>query len=302
MDKLNEMTVFVAVAEAGSFVGATRKLCMSPPAVTRCIASLEGRLGVKLLERTTRYVRVTDAGQRYLEDARRILAEVDAADDAVVGINATPKGQLSITAPVLFGKMYVMPLIVEYLQRYPQMDVNGVFLDRVVNLMEEGIDVGVRIGELPDSSFKAIRVGRVRRVLCASRQYLAQHGTPDSPTQLPAHTLIAASGISTASEWQFREGNSATAVRINPRLVVTTNDAAIEAAVSGFGIVRLISYQIAPLVAAGTLQIVLSDYEPAALPVHIVHRESRHKSARVRSFIDLITERLRSHALLVEKG
>jgi len=295
------MTVFVAVAEAGSFVGATRKLGMSPPAVTRCIASLEGRLGVKLLERTTRYVRVTDAGQRYLEDARRILVEVDAADDAVVGINATPKGSLSITAPVLFGKMYVMPVIVEYLRRFPQMDVNSFFLDRVVNLIEEGIDVGVRIGELPDSSTRAIQVGRVRRVVCASPQYLEAHGKPASPDELSAHTLIAASSISTTGEWQFRTGNCVTAVRINPRLIVTTNDAAIEAAVSGFGIVRLISYQIAPLVAAGSLEIVLSDYEPATLPVNIVHRENRHKSARVRSFIDLIVERLRAHELLVEK-
>lgn len=301
MDRLNEMAVFVAVAEAASFVGAARELGMSPPAVTRCIASLEGRLGVKLLERTTRYVRVSDAGQRYLEDARRILVEVDAAEDAVVGINATPKGLLSITAPVLFGKMYVMPVIVEYLQRYPQMDVTSLFLDRFVNLMEEGIDVGVRIGELPDSSSRAIAVSRVRRVVCASPNYLAQYGRPASPDDLAAHTLIAASPISTTGEWHFRMGNSTAAVRIHPRLIVSTNDAAIEPAVSGFGIVRLISYQIAPLVASGKLEIVLSDYEPAALPVNIVHRESRHKSARVRSFIDLIVERLRAHDMLVEK-
>ena len=246
MDKLHLMTVFVAVAEEESFAGGSRRLAMSPPAVTRCIAALESRLGVKLLDRTTRYVRVTEAGQRYLDDARRIIAEVDEADDAVVGINATPKGHLTVTAPVLFGRMYVTPLMVDYLNLYPEMDVSALYLDRVVNMMEEGVDVGIRIGELPDSTMKALKVGYVRRVLCAAPEYLRQHNTPQNPQQLLQHTIISASSISPSVEWKFKQNNELTTIRIRPRLVVTTNDAAIEAASTGFGITRLMSYQIAP--------------------------------------------------------
>ncbi len=298
MDRLHLMTVFVAVAEEESFAGGARRLAMSPPAVTRCISALESRLGVKLLDRTTRYVRVTEAGQRYLDDARRIIAEVDEADDAVVGINGTPKGQLTVTAPVLFGKMFVTPVIVEYLHRHPEMAVSALFLDRVVNLMEEGVDVGIRIGELPDSSMKALRVGQVRRVLCASPDYLKEYGLPRTPADLSQHRIIAASGVTPAVEWKFVQNHQPLSVRIYPRLTVTTNDAAIEAACAGFGITRLMSYQVAPHLAAGKLQIVLSEFEPAPLPIHVVHREGRHKSARVRTFVDLITERLRSHDTL----
>ena len=163
MDRLYLMTVYVAVAEEQGFAAGARRLGMSPPAVTRAVAALEERLGVKLLDRTTRHVRVTEAGQRYLDDARRIIAEVDEADDAVAGINAAPRGHLTVTAPVLFGRLYVMPGIVDYLQRYPAMNISTVFVDRVTNLLEEGIDVGIRIGELPDSSMRAIPVGQVRR-------------------------------------------------------------------------------------------------------------------------------------------
>lgn len=295
MDRLHLMTVFVAVAEEESFAGGARRLAMSPPAVTRCVAALEAKLGVKLLDRTTRYVRVTEAGNRYLEDSRRIIAEVDEADEAAVGINATPKGHLTITTPVVFGTMFVTPIVVDYLRQYPDMDVNALLLDRVVNLMEEGIDVGVRIGELPDSSMKALRVGQVRRVVCASPSYLEEHGMPDTPADLARHTVVAATGISPAVEWKFMRGKTSFSVRIHPRLTITNNHAAIEAACGGFGITRLMSYQIAPLLAAGRLKIILSDYELPPLPIHILHREDRHKSARVRSFVDLITARLRDN-------
>ncbi len=300
MDKLQWMTVFVAVAEEESFAGAARRLAMSPPAVTRCIAGLEARLKVKLLDRTTRYVRVTETGQRYLEDARRIIAEVEDAEDAVIGINATPKGHLSITAPVLFGQMYVMPLIVEYLNLYPEMDVSALLLDRNVNLIEEGIDVGIRIGELPDSSMNALRVGSIRRVVCAAPEYLQQHGIPQTPQDLTGHTLISASSISSSTEWKFQENNVITALRIKPRLVVTTNDAAIAAASMGFGITRLMSYQISSQLAAGKLQIILADNELPAIPIHVIHREGRHKSARVRTFIDLVVQRLRLNPAFVQ--
>lgn len=294
MDRLHLMNVFVAVAEEEGFAAGARRLRMSPPAVTRAVAALEERLGIKLLNRTTRYVRATDAGQRYLEDARRVLAEADAADEAAAGVNADPRGRLAVTAPALFGRMFVMPGILEYLERYPGTNVSAVFLDRVVNLLEEGLDVGVRIAELPDSSMRARLVGSVRVIVCASREYLRRHRAPKIPQDLLKHSIIASSAGSNAVDWRF--GNRT--LRIQPRLTVTTNDAAIEAALGGFGITRLLSYQVAPQLAAGELKIVLSDYEPAPRPVHIVHREGRHASAKVGAFVDLMTERLRADQAL----
>ncbi len=189
MDRLNSMAIFVAVAEQEGFSGAARLLNMSPPAVTRAVAALEEHLGVKLFNRTTRFVRLTEAGQRYLEDARRIVAAADEADEAAAGINAEPKGHLVVTAPVLFGRLYVMPVISDYLQRYKDTEVTALFLDRIVNLLEEGVDVGIRIGELPDSSYRALRVGQVRRVLCAAPSYLAEHGIPSMPEDIVKHQL-----------------------------------------------------------------------------------------------------------------
>lgn len=294
MDRLHLMTVFVAVAEAESFAGGARRLGMSPPAVTRAVSALEERLGVRLLTRTTRIVRPTEAGLRYLEDARRIIAEIDEADEAAAGVNAEPRGRLAVTAPVLFGRMFVMPAIVEYLQRYPAVDVSALFLDRVVNLIEEGLDVGIRIGHLPDSSMKAIKVGQVRSIVCASPSYLDVHGEPQMPGDLRRHTLIAASGLSPTAEWKFFEKGKPLSVRVQTRLTVTTNDAAIESAVAGFGLTRLLSYQVAPYLASGQLKVVLGDYEPPPLPIHVIHREGRQSAAKVRAFVDTIVQRLRS--------
>jgi DNA-binding transcriptional LysR family regulator len=288
------MTVFVAVGEEESFAGGARRLSMSPPAVTRAVAALEGRLGVKLLNRTTRFVRVTEAGQRYLDDARRIIAEVDEADEATAGVNAEPRGHLSVTAPALFGKMFVMPGIVEYLQRYPAMEVSAAFLDRVVNLLEEGFDAGIRIGELPDSSMKAISVGHVKRVVVAAPAYLAAQGVPQAPSDLSHHSLVAASAVTPGIEWKFAHAGQAMAIRVKPRLIVTSNDGAIEAARLGFGLTRLMSYQAASLLATGELVAVLEDYEPPPFPVHVVHREGRHASAKLRTFVDLMVTRLRA--------
>lgn len=298
MDRLHLMTVFAAVAEEQGFSAGARRLGMSPPAVTRAVAMLEQRLGVRLLERSTRHVRLTEAGQRYLEDARRIIAEVDEADEAAAGSNAAPRGHLSVTAPVLFGRYYVTPGIVDYLLRYPGMEVNAVFVDRMVNLLEEGIDVGVRIGELPDSSLRAIGVGQVRRVICAAPAYLAQHGTPATPETLAQHTIVASSGSSTPTDWRFQHGGRAQSLRFRPRLVVNSNDTAIEAVRRGFGLTRLLSYQAAPLLASGDLVEVLADYATPGIPVSIVHRESRHGSARIRSFVDLMVARLRAEDIL----
>lgn len=288
------MTVYVAVAEEQGFAAGARRLGMSPPAVTRAVAALEERLGVKLLDRTTRHVRVTEAGQRYLDDARRIIAEVDEADDAVAGINAAPRGHLTVTAPMLFGRMYVMPGIVDYLQRYPGMDVSTVFVDRVTNLLEEGIDVGIRIGELPDSSMRAVPVGHVRRMIIAAPSYIARHGEPRAPQELEQHTIVGSSGSSVPPDWRFQHGGSTQSLRVKPRLGVNNNDSAIEAVRSGFGIARLLSYQAAALLDAGELVEVLQDYATPAVPIHIVHRDSRQGSTRIRSFVDLMAERLRT--------
>jgi DNA-binding transcriptional LysR family regulator len=292
------MSVYITVAEEQGFASAARRLGMSPPAVTRAVAALEQRLGVKLLQRTTRHVRTTEAGQRYLEDARRVLAEVDAVDEAISGTNAEPRGRLAITAPVLFGRMYVMPGIVEYLQQYPDTEISALFLDRDVNLLEEGIDVAVRIGELPDSSMRALRVGSVRQVACASPGYLSQHGRPSGPEALASHSVIISSAVSDVPSWRFNTAQGLRTQRLKPRLVVNTNDAAVEAAVQGFGVTRLLSYQVAPQLADGSLEVILEAFEPEPRPVHIVHREGRFASTTARSFIDFIAERLRNDGAL----
>jgi DNA-binding transcriptional LysR family regulator len=239
-------------------------------------------------------VRATEAGARYLEDARRILAELNAADEAVVGVDAQPRGLLAVTAPILFGRMFVMPGILDYLARYPGTQVSALMVDRIVNLLEEGLDVGIRIGELADSGLRAIRVGSVRVVLCASREYLKRHGVPRRPQDLLKHSLVASSAAGTALDWRF-EGRL---LRVQPRLSVTSNDSAIAAALGGFGIARLLSYQVVRHVDAGELTYVLAKYEPSALPIHFVHREGRHASTKVRTFVDLMAGRLRADPAL----
>jgi len=298
MSRLHLMSVYVAVVDAEGFAGGARKLHMSPPAVTRAVAALEERLGVKLLNRTTRYVRMTEAGQKYYEDAKRIIALADEADDAALGINAEPRGQLTVTAPVLFGRMYVMPGIVEYLRRYPAVEVNALFVDRVVNMLEEGVDMAIRIGDLPDSSYRALRVGAVRRVVCASPDYLAARGIPQTPEDLPAHDIILARGVNPANEMRFLRDGQPVTVKLQPLLSISDNNSAAYAAMAGLGITRLLSYQIAEPLQTGKLKTVLSEFESPPVPIHILHREGRHSSAKIRSFVDMMAERLRAELSL----
>lgn len=295
MDQVHLMNVFVAVGEEESFAAAARRLDLSPAAITRAVSALEEQLGVKLLLRTTRNVRMTEAGRRYMDDSRNILASIVEANEAAAGVNSAPKGNLSVTASVLFGKSFVMPCIVRFLAMYPEVDVSAYFLDRVVNLVDEGMDVAVRIGHLPDSSLKALRVGQVRRVLCASPEYLAKHGVPQHPADLLRHTIIAASGISPRVEWKFGAVDDPTLVRMRPRLMVTSNDSAIDAAIGGLGICRLLSYQVATELAEGRLKVILAEYEEAPWPVHVMHRESKFGSSKVRNFIDMLVQHLRAH-------
>lgn len=293
MDQLHLMRVYVAVAEKQGFAAAARHLNMSPPAVTRAVLSLEQQLGVRLLIRTTRHVRATDVGLRYLEDTRQILHDIELANQTAIGINSEPKGELSITAPVMFGQKHVMPVVVEYLRRYPMVNVNAVFLDRTVNLLEEGFDLGIRIGTLADSSMRAKKIGEVKLMLVASPSYLNVHGIPTSPADLKQHTLISSSSNNFPRDWQFTHNGQKTRLHIQPRLTVTTNQSAIDAAKAGLGITRAISYQVVEECENNHLVNILESFQPLALPIHIIHRESHFSSAKVRTFIDLMTEMYR---------
>jgi DNA-binding transcriptional LysR family regulator len=294
MDKLQAMTIFLAVADAGGFAAASRKLGISPSVATRAVAELEERLGARLLTRTTRSVRATEAGALYADDCRRLLAAVEEAESAAAGAHRAPRGQLTVTSPVLFGRIYVTPIVTAFLSRYPEVGVSCYFLDRLVNLVEEGVDVAIRIAELGDSSLQAVRVGRVRRVVCAAPAYLARRGMPQRPEDLAGHSVIVASGVRPSSEWRFRKGARAIPVRLRPRMITTTNDSALAAAEAGFGITRLLSYQVAQAVKEGRLRILLADYEPPPMPIHVVHREGRNAARRVRLFLDAAIEALRA--------
>ena len=298
MDRFHELTVYVAVAEEQSFAGASRRLSLSPPAVTRAIAALEQRLAVKLLHRTTRHVRVTSAGQRFLSDARGLLQQLSIAEEAAAGIHAEPRGNVSITAPVLFGRTFVTPALVGYLQQYPQTQVSALFLDRIVSMLEEGVDVGVRIGQLPDSSLRAQRVGQIRQVVVASPEYLKLHGIPQHPGELKSHTIISSSAGNNALDWRFEWDGVPHNVNVLPRLKSSTNDSVIAAATSGFGITRVLSYQVANQLASGELKILLEPFESEPRPIHVVHQEGRNASAKVRALVDYLVDHLRKQPAL----
>ncbi|MFY9294497.1 MAG: LysR family transcriptional regulator [Methylorubrum rhodinum] len=292
MDRWQGMRVFVRVAECGGFAGAARALNMSPPAVTRAVAALEARIGARLLTRTTRRVALTEAGARYLEDCRRILAEIDEAEAVAAGAMAIPTGRLTVTAPVQFGRLYVLPVISEYLDRHPAVAARALFLDRVIDLVEEGADVALRIGPLPDSGLSAIRVGSVRAVVCAAPAYLERHARPQAPGDLTAHAIIGRSDQAAVAEWRFGPERRM-AVPVRPRLVCNTIDGALAAALDGRGIVRLLSYQVAPALAEGRLVHLLEAHEGPPMPVHVVSPEGRRAPAKVRAFVELAVERLR---------
>ncbi|WLH35691.1 LysR family transcriptional regulator [Pseudomonas sp. FP2196] len=298
MDRFQEMQVFAAVAQDQGFSAAARRLGLSAASVTRAVAALEQRIGTQLLIRTTRSVHLSEAGQRYLEDCRRILAEVQEAEDSAAGSHAQPRGQLTVTAPVLFGELFVTPVMAGYLAQYPDVSINAVLLDRIVSMVEEGIDVAVRIGELADSNQHAIRVGEVRRVVCGSPQYLAEHGRPSHPQALAGLSVVATAATGQMRNWPFLEQGEPLIVRPEPRLVVTANQAAITAACLGLGLTRVLSYQVANKVAAGELEIVLADFELPPLPIHVVYQGGRKAPARVRSFVDFTVNALREHPAL----
>ncbi|ALI01442.1 HTH-type transcriptional activator AaeR [Pseudomonas sp. FW306-02-F02-AA] len=298
MDRLQEMQVFVAVAQEQGFSAAARRLGLSAASVTRAVAALEVRIGTQLLTRTTRSLHLSEAGQRYLDDCRRILADIQEAEASAAGSHAQPRGQLTITAPVLFGELFVTPVMVGYLEQFPDISINALLVDRVVSMVEEGIDVAVRIGELPDSNQHAILVGEVRRVICGSPDYLKRHGRPMHPNDLGRARIVATSSIGQQRNWPFSEAGEVLSIRPEPRLVVTANQAAITAAALGLGLTRVLSYQVASKVASGELEIVLQDFELPPLPIHVVYQGGRKAPVRVRSFVDYAVKALREHPAL----
>ncbi|NUU03156.1 LysR family transcriptional regulator [Herbaspirillum robiniae] len=294
MDDIYLLTVFVAVGEELSFAAAARRLDLSSASVTRAIAHLEKKRGVAFLRREARKLRLTEVGSRYLDDARAILKLVKQAEDTAVGTNIVPRGHLRVTAPLAFGRLYIVPGIADYLQQYPEMEISAMFADRNVNLIDEGFDVAVRIGQLPDSGMKAVRVGQVRRCTYASPGYLDKHGAPSHPADLQHHRVIGTEMSAPGVIWKFGTRDAPVSVRLKPVLNVVSNDAAINAALLDIGIVQLPSYHAMDAVARGLLRPILQDYASAPLPIQLLHRESRFGSSKVRSFIDLVSARLRA--------
>lgn len=300
MDRFQALQVFVAVAEHGGFASAGRSLSMSPPSVTRIISALEDHLGTALFVRTTRSVGLTEAGERFLEDSRRVLAGLAEAEQAAVGSHAAPRGEIRITAPVMFGGMFIAPIIGDYLDRYEHVSADAFFVDRNVNLIDEGLDVAIRIGALPDSSLIATRVGSIRFVVFAAPDYLERHGVPVHPKELKDHRLIEPSppGAGPGPHWTFREDGKQFSVRHTTRFRINTIDAIRDQVARGWGISRLRSYQIAPLIAEGRVVPLLEAFEPPPEPIHVIHQEARLTSAKVRSFVDYAVDRLRADPAL----
>lgn len=294
MDRLHELEVFVAVAEAGSFARAGRRLRLSPPAVTRAISALETRLGARVFNRTTRSLAITDVGQRFLESARRILADLDTAEKEAVGETATPQGHLTVTAPVTFGRSVLAPVIRDFLGQHPRVTASLVLVDRVVNLVDEGVDLAVRIGPLPDSNLIAKRVGAVRRVLVASPEYLARRGTPAAPADLKLHSVIAFTGLMPGREWRFEGERGHHGVALRPTFEVNDALAAIEAAETGHGITIALSYMVHDKVRDGRLVPVLDDIAPPPSPVHLVYPQARLVAPRLRALVDFAAPRLKA--------
>lgn len=296
MDRFDAMRVFLSVADEGGFAAAARRLRRSPPAVTRTIAALEEHLGARLLARTTRVVRLTEAGERFVADARRILTALEDAEAAAGGSHRGLSGGLRLTAPMMFGKLHVAPIALEYLARHPETRVNALFADRVVELAEEGIDVAVRIAALADSSAHAVRVGHVRTVVCAAPAYLRKRRLSrlTHPSQLAGLDTIAFHPGMGEPSWRFLDGGAPLELAPRARLVVNSTEVMMAAALAGRGVIRSLSYLVAPELRAGTLQLLLVDYEPPPTPVHVVIPEGRQAAARVRAFAELAAERLRA--------
>jgi DNA-binding transcriptional LysR family regulator len=293
MDRFESMAVFVAIVESGSLSAAGRKLAMPLPTISRKIAELEAHIKTRLLNRSTRKLTLTDAGKAYLLACQQILESLQEAEAAAAGEYNAPQGQLNITAPIVFGRLHVLPVITEFLQAYPDINVELVLRDRTLDLLEEHIDVAVRIGELPDSSHIATRVGTIHQVVCASPRYLAQHGTPQTPQDLSNHACVTFARPSLPDAWTFNSGRRRVTIPVQSRLIVNTAEAAIDAAIAGVGITSVLSYQVEHALQAATLRVVLQKYQPAPMPISLVYTGQRLLPQKLRAFLDFSTPRLR---------
>lgn len=298
------MRIFVTVADTRGFAPAARQLGLSAPAVSRAIVALEEHVGARLLRRTTRSVALTEAGERFHADCKRILADITEAEASAGGAHAEPKGQLAITAPRMFGRIHVTPVLLDFLAAHPKVSARTFFVDHIVHLLDEGFDVAVRIAHLPDSGLTAVRVGHVRRVIVASPDYLAARGVPRAPGDLVRHDAIgfAASGDAAAPWTLYPPGakNKAERTTAQPRMQLAGNSSeiGIAAALAGRGLARALSYQVAADVQAGRLRIVLADHEPPPIPVQLVYVDGRKAAAKVRTFVEFAVERLRAEPVL----
>jgi DNA-binding transcriptional LysR family regulator len=290
MDRIDAMQAFAAVADLRGFAPAARKLGLSPSGVTRLVAALEDRVGARLLQRTTRQVALTDVGTRYLERIRRILSDVEEAEGSAQDERRRPSGRLSVSAPLGFGRLHVSLLMSAYLKRYPEVSGELRLSDRVINLVEDGVDLAVRIGHLADSSLVARQLGEMRRIVVASPGYLRQRGEPKTPAAIASHQTIQFGVMTAAPDWRFVENGREIRVACTPRFVTNSSDAAIQYAEQDGGLTRVLAYQAADAIKARRLKIVLAKFEQPPLPIHIVYPTSRLLSAKVRTFIDLAAE------------
>jgi DNA-binding transcriptional LysR family regulator len=288
------MSMLLSVVEAGSLSAASRQLGVPLATVSRRVSELEAHLGTRLLNRSTRRLSLTNAGDSYIAACKRILDEVEEAERAASGEYRTPKGNLAITTPVVFGRLHVLPIVLEFLQVYPEIDVRMVLVDRVIDLLEDHVDLAVRIGELPDSSLVARRVGEIRRVVCGSPRYMEERGIPRRPQDLASHDCITFEGLASPGTWTFIKGRSEISIPIRSRLIVNTAEAAVDAAVAGVGLARLLSYQIADAVTGGKLAVALEAFEPPPWPVSLVHHGQRLLPLKLRTFLDFAIPRLRA--------
>jgi len=301
MDRLAAMSILVKVVETGSLSAASRDLGIPLATVSRKVTDLEAHLRARLLNRSSRRLTLTDAGQSYVAACRRILEDVEEAERSAAGEYSVPKGNLVITAPIVFGRLHVLPVVAAFLETYREIDIRMIQTDRLVNLLEEHVDVAVRIGELPDSSLIARRVGVVRRVVCGSPAYFERRGMPDTPEDLARHDCVTFEGLASSSRWRFTNARTDLPVRVRSRLAVTTAEGAIDAAVSGVGLARVLSYQVADAVAAGRLVLALEEFEPAPWPVSLVHGPQPLVPLKLRAFLDFAAPRLMA-ALASDRG
>jgi DNA-binding transcriptional LysR family regulator len=287
------MSLFVAAVEAGSLSAAGRRFGIPLATVSRKVSDLERHLKTRLLNRSTRQLTLTDAGHAYLAACRRILEEVGEAERIAAGEYSAPTGELIVTAPIVFGRLHVLPVVIGFLAAYPDVAIRLMLVDRITQLTEEHIDLAVRIGKLPDSSLVATRIGSIRRVVCASPAYLAEHGTPETPKDLAAHSCITFEGLTAPAAWTFATGKTELSVPIRSRLRVNTAEAAIDAAIAGVGMTRVLSYQITAAVRSDTLRTVLEAFEPQPWPVSLVHAGQDLLPVKLRAFLDFAAPRLK---------